>query len=218
MSFRIPQASIEKKDRHILARSDEVTKPWDWELDCSNQLLWNLTGTSAAVLPRCLSNFRVIPSLYCPISQLWDFTRSCHKTPIRLVTKGTGGVSPCYSNVYIVCPFGIARPQWVNDITLCTCRVLMSFRMVSLCLSCMWQVPEGLSEKSSWDVAHFLSLAQSKLWPCLANQRSCYICDMISDWLSTVQAHSVRHKRWAQTMAFAMFVTEMWILTARYHC
>ena len=38
--------------------------------------LWNLTGASAAVLPRCLSNFKAIRSLRLPISQFRDFTRS----------------------------------------------------------------------------------------------------------------------------------------------
>ena len=50
--------------------------------------LWNLTGTTAAALPRCLSYFRAIRSLYHPISWLRDFTRSCRKTSYRLVNSG----------------------------------------------------------------------------------------------------------------------------------
>ena len=53
------------------------------------QSLWNLEGTSAALLPRCLSNFRAIrPSLQHPISRLRDFTRFGGKTPYRLVNRG----------------------------------------------------------------------------------------------------------------------------------
>ena len=52
------------------------------------QSLWNLTGISAAVLPRCLSNFRAMRSSKHPISRLRDFTRFCGKTSNRLVNKG----------------------------------------------------------------------------------------------------------------------------------
>ena len=39
-------------------------------------LLWKWTGILAALLLRCLSNFRVIDQFYTPISQLQDFARS----------------------------------------------------------------------------------------------------------------------------------------------
>ena len=45
--------------------------------------LWNLTGTSAALLPRGLSNIRAIANLATR-----DFTRSCSKTSYRLVNWG----------------------------------------------------------------------------------------------------------------------------------
>ena len=51
------------------------------------QLLWNLTGTSV-LLPRCLSNFRVIRLLWHPISWLRDFTRFGGKTSYHLVNRG----------------------------------------------------------------------------------------------------------------------------------
>ena len=38
--------------------------------------LWNLTGTSAAGLPKCLSNFKAMRKFELPISRLRDFTRS----------------------------------------------------------------------------------------------------------------------------------------------
>ena len=48
---------------------------------------WNLTGTSAVLLPRCMSNFR---SLSHPISWLRDLTRCDDKTSCRLVNRGPG--------------------------------------------------------------------------------------------------------------------------------
>ena len=52
------------------------------------QPLWNLTDTSAAALPRCLSKFRAIQPLQHPILRLWDFTRFCGKTTYHLVNSG----------------------------------------------------------------------------------------------------------------------------------
>ena len=48
--------------------------------------LWNLTGTSAALLPMCLSNFKAIRQFKEPISGLRDFTRSYDKTSFRILT------------------------------------------------------------------------------------------------------------------------------------
>ena len=50
--------------------------------------LWNLTGTSAAVLPRYLPNFRAIGKVLTRISGLRGFTRSYGKTSYRLVNRG----------------------------------------------------------------------------------------------------------------------------------
>ena len=52
--------------------------------------LWNLTGTSAAVLPMCLSNFKTIRQFKVPISWLRDFTRSYEKTSFRILRRGPG--------------------------------------------------------------------------------------------------------------------------------
>ena len=52
------------------------------------QSLWNLAGTSATLLPRCLSNFRAIRQWQHPISRLRDFTRFGGKTSYRLVNRG----------------------------------------------------------------------------------------------------------------------------------
>ena len=45
--------------------------------------LWNLAGISAALLPRCLSNFRRIGKVSIRISRLQFFTRSSGKAPFR---------------------------------------------------------------------------------------------------------------------------------------
>ena len=53
------------------------TSLWSlWNLEVARfRSLLNFIGTSAAVLPRCLSNFRMIRSLYHLISRPQDFTR-----------------------------------------------------------------------------------------------------------------------------------------------
>ena len=67
-----------------------------WSLEAARfvfklfQSLWNLAGTSAALLPRCLSNFRAIRPLQHPISWLRDFMRFGGKTSYRLVNRGPG--------------------------------------------------------------------------------------------------------------------------------
>ena len=67
-----------------------------WSLEAARfgfklfQSLWHLTGTSAAQLPRCLSNVRGIRSFWHPISRLRDFTRFGGKTSYRLVNRGPG--------------------------------------------------------------------------------------------------------------------------------
>ena len=71
-----------------------------WSLEAARfgfklfQSLWNLAGTSAALLPRYLSNFRAMRPLQHPISRLRDFTRFGGKTAYRLVNRGPGGLFP----------------------------------------------------------------------------------------------------------------------------
>ena len=60
------------------------------------QSLWNLVGTSATLLPMCLSNFRAIRPLQHPISRLRGFTRFVGKTSYRLVNRGPGYVVSFY--------------------------------------------------------------------------------------------------------------------------
>ena len=52
--------------------------------------LWNLTDTSAVLLPRCLSNLERLEKSNPEILQLREFTGSCGKTPVRLVNRGHG--------------------------------------------------------------------------------------------------------------------------------
>ena len=67
-----------------------------WSLEAARfgfklfQSLWNLAGTSAALLPRYLPNFRAIRALQHPISRLRHFTRFGGKTSYRLVNRGLG--------------------------------------------------------------------------------------------------------------------------------
>ena len=67
-----------------------------WSLEAARfgfkvfQSLWNLAGTWAALLPRCLSNCRAIRPLQHPISWPRDFTRFGGTTSYRLVNRGPG--------------------------------------------------------------------------------------------------------------------------------
>ena len=56
-----------------VARLDVITIVW----------LWNLTGISASLLTKCLSNFKAIGKVWTRISPLRDFTRFCGKTSVN---------------------------------------------------------------------------------------------------------------------------------------
>ena len=79
-----------------------------WSLEAARfgiklfQSLWNLAGTSAALLPRCLSNFRAMRPLQHPISRLRDFTRFGGKTSYRLVNRGPGLLHCHWTNPIII--------------------------------------------------------------------------------------------------------------------
>ena len=80
-----------------------------WSLEAARfgsklfQSLWNLAGTSAALLPRRLSNFRAIRPLQHPISRLRDFTRFGGKTSYRLVNRGPGLLHRLFGNRMVNC-------------------------------------------------------------------------------------------------------------------
>ena len=78
-----------------LLRDKTSCRKISWSLEAARfgfrlfQSLWNLTGTSKAALPRCLSNSITMQSLWHPISRLRDFTRFGGKTSYRLVNRGS---------------------------------------------------------------------------------------------------------------------------------
>ena len=53
--------------------------------------LWNLAGTSAALLPKCLSNFKAMGKFKLRISRLRGFTRSYDKTSYWILKRDPGG-------------------------------------------------------------------------------------------------------------------------------
>ena len=91
-----------------------------WSLEVARLLvwiiasLWNLTAASAAVLPRCLSNFRAIGRFQTPISRLRDFTRSYHKTSYRILKQSLLCLFDCQYNNCINA-FGACSSHCVYD-------------------------------------------------------------------------------------------------------
>ena len=71
--------------------------------------LWNLTGTSAAVLPTCQSNFKAMRWFKLPISQLRDFARSYDKTSYRILKRGPGHK---YAHVFTRVNVGLCHGCW----------------------------------------------------------------------------------------------------------
>ena len=69
-----------------------------WSLEAARfrfrlfQWLWNLTGTSAVVLPKWLSNFRAIQSLWHSISRLRNVVRFGGKTSYHLMNRDPGSL------------------------------------------------------------------------------------------------------------------------------
>ena len=86
-----------------------------WSLEAARfgfkllQWLCNLAGTSAALLPRCLSNFRAIRPLQHPISRLRDFTRFGGKTSDRLVNRGPAESHHSISEYHKIDVFRVTR-------------------------------------------------------------------------------------------------------------
>ena len=77
-----PQRTNNKTIQRLYSLSGKTSyRKISWSLEAARfgsklfQSLWNLAGTSAALLPRCLPNFRAIQPLQHPISRLRDFTR-----------------------------------------------------------------------------------------------------------------------------------------------
>ena len=66
---------------------------------------WNLPGNSAALLQRCLSNFRAIRKVWTRISRTRYFIRSSGKTSTRLVNRGSAK------------PYIIWKNEWTHEYT-----------------------------------------------------------------------------------------------------
>ena len=77
--------SIQKN--HFIVRSRKVSKPRDLYLAWS---LWNSTGTYATLLLMCLSNLKVIQTLWHSNSHLRDFARSHDKTSYHILKQCAG--------------------------------------------------------------------------------------------------------------------------------
>ena len=60
--------------------------------------LWNLTGASAAVLPRHLSNFNVIVEIYTHLLQLQDFTNVMVRPLSAQITRWVNGTANILSH------------------------------------------------------------------------------------------------------------------------
>ena len=125
-------ASMYDQGFHSLSSKTSYRKiSWNLESVKSRYRLFQslriCTGTSAAGLPRCLSNFRAIRSLQYPISRLRDFTWSCGKTSYRVVNRGpvvllvwTRSVSSAYAHICVVMP---AVDWWkCNRLNTLTCN------------------------------------------------------------------------------------------------
>ena len=103
-----PRVPFQYPIRHLIVRSREVpvlATCGTWELSFRSRFrslnatrfvfrivrsLWNVTGTSAALLPMYLSDSKVIWWFKLLISRLWDFMRSYDKTSYRILKQGLG--------------------------------------------------------------------------------------------------------------------------------
>ena len=96
-SRRRPNAGPIHKVQGPVSTSEKTSfRKISWSLEAARfvfeivRSLWNLTGTSAALLPICLSNFKAIRQFKVPISWLRDFTRSYEKTSYPILRRGPG--------------------------------------------------------------------------------------------------------------------------------
>ena len=112
------------------------------------QSLWNLTGTSTASLSlsRCLSNFRVIQSLYHPISRPRDFTRFVDRTFVwatglrhKCGCKWPGAkYAPANDNRCHI-------DYYISQRTNCAaviyhCSIMFEWSTIRWCLRCCWLI------------------------------------------------------------------------------
>ena len=123
-----------------------------WSLEAARfgfklfQSLWNLAGTSAALLPRCLPNFRAIRLLQHSISRLRDFTRFGGKTSYRLMNRGPESI------------FVGEKGPWGQIIsTIALCKQTIAFT---------WFVLRNLLQILHWTCCHGSSLYNMCIHDC----------------------------------------------------
>ena len=110
-----------------------------WSLEAARfgfklfQSLWNLAGTSAALLPRCLSNFRAIRPLQHPISRLRDFTRFGGKTSYRLVNRGPD-IYVCFWHCSAASISCYTKPRYTTWQHLTVLGVCVAFQKMKVCI------------------------------------------------------------------------------------
>ena len=120
--------SILHWDMGPVAISDKTSyRKISWSIDAAKfvfiivRSLWNLTCTSTALPPTCLSNFTAIRSFKLPISRLRDFTRSYDKTSYGILKRGRGAHSRDPFNnqfsiaVQILWNSHVAASSWFSD-------------------------------------------------------------------------------------------------------
>ena len=92
-------------NQHPVSISEKTSyRKISWSLEAARfvfrivRSLWNLTGTSAALPPMCLSNFKTIQQFKVPISWLRDFTKSDDKTSFRISRRDREGSNKAYQS------------------------------------------------------------------------------------------------------------------------
>ena len=83
-----PVSMSDKKSYRKISWSLEAARLVDWIIAS----LWNLTGTSAAVLPMCLSTFKAIGE-FIQISRFRNITKSHDTTSYRILKRGPGYIT-----------------------------------------------------------------------------------------------------------------------------
>ena len=89
--------------------------------------LWNLTGTSTALLSMCLSNCKAIRWVDLQISQLQDFMGSYDKMSYRILKRG-----PRSQNIWGVCQEFYRKERRVTRATTTGCNLNYVFFLLSL--------------------------------------------------------------------------------------
>ena len=109
-----------------------------------------LIGTSAATLPRCLSNFRAIWLLQHPITWHWDNARFGGTTSYRVMNRGSEPVFICARTCrrtitnWLMCP-NMTLPNWIK----CSNTIQMFAASVVY-----WIIYIGSNRRETFHVGH----------------------------------------------------------------